>query len=229
MPKLISKDSYSLKGLVDSEVSLFLNSAKLNSSKKKDGTWVTSLDLNLSNLFKDFFSKKHPEFNFYSEEDFDRLIFPSVIVDPIDGTRGLIDKSYESSISIALMYSNDLSDIRNDFFIYAPFELKLPGIDDDSILVSKMEKMSGMHIGDDYIAIGSIALKLLILSKEMGGAVISRRPKNIWDIAAGTQLLHRLGYSFFSEGEEILKLDKKLYRPPLIWGKRSFLKKKKLI
>jgi myo-inositol-1(or 4)-monophosphatase len=55
--------------------------------------------------------------------------------------------------------------------------------------------------------------------------VLSKRPKNIWDISAGTIMCADQGISFFEMGKKIEKLDKTEYQPPLIWCREEHYSK----
>ena len=66
---------------------------------------------------------------------------------------------------------------------------------------------------------GSIAYKLGLLAAGACDVVISKRPKNVWDIAGGVLICHARGILSFSEGEPITRLNKKLYKDTFIFGK----------
>ena len=65
---------------------------------------------------------------------------------------------------------------------------------------------------------GSIAFKLALLASGGCDFVISLRPKNIWDIAAGTLLNHQRGLEFWSNGKKVTELSQATYAAPLIWA-----------
>ena len=195
------------------------------SSRKNDGSMVTEFDLLLSNTMKAYFQKHFPLHNFFSEEDHHELTFPAIIVDPLDGTNGFIEKSYECCVSIAIMNTPDITDPSNEVFIYDLFQKK-PVFPSNAILVSKNEWKKGLHINSsknlNFFPFGSIAFKLKLIADNMGEAVISRQPKAIWDIAAGTILAHRKGIRFTSGNKEITRLDQVYYEPNLVWARDNF-------
>jgi fructose-1,6-bisphosphatase/inositol monophosphatase family enzyme len=87
--------------------------------------------------------------------------------------------------------------------------------------VSRWEFDSGLydHLKSDKFKInplGSIAYKLARLSAGEIDFVVSLKPKNIWDIAAGVILCNGRGLNFYSEGKKVDKVQS-TYNPPLIW------------
>lgn len=221
----------SLKSILKKEIEDFQNdSGWLSPSLKDDGSFVTQLDITISDKIKEYCQKKFPPFTYYSEEDYTELKFPAVIVDPIDGTKGLVNQTWECAISMAYMETPDLANSKNTAWLYHPFNLNFDKIKPHHTLVSRSEFNRGMHARTpEHFPIGSIALKLLLLSEGFGDCVYSLRAKNLWDIAGGTQLLFQKGYSFFEKGNKIECLERKEYDPPLVWGKTEILKKKKFI
>lgn len=198
------------------------------STRKSDGSMVTDFDLLLSDRMKAYFQKHFPNHNFFSEEDYNELTFPAIIVDPLDGTNGFIEKSYECCVSIAIMNTPDIKDPSNQAFIYDLFQKK-PVFPTDAILVSKNEWKKGLHIQSsknlNFFPFGSIAFKLKLIADNMGEAVISRQPKAIWDIAAGTILTYRQGIRFTANGQELTQLDQIYYEPNLVWARDDFREK----
>jgi fructose-1,6-bisphosphatase/inositol monophosphatase family enzyme len=196
---------------------------------KNDSSEVTKLDLLLSDKIKevlDFIPG-----TFYSEEEYGELHFPSKIVDPLDGTKEFIKGSDEWSVSVLIAHSFDINDSLSEAFIFQPSTgFKKDHFSEISnkesplkILVSRSEWGAKQH-PDTVLPFviepcGSIALKLAKLLNGEAKAVCSLRPKHIWDIAAGTVLLHRHGFHFYSEGKRVFHLNKKLFKPPLIWVK----------
>jgi myo-inositol-1(or 4)-monophosphatase len=208
-------------------------------TKKKDNSPVTKLDLDLSMLIKNFFMghEEYKDWNFYSEEDHDEFKFPAIILDPIDGTRELVKGVGECAVSLALMPSPKLSE--GFGWIFNPFtgfeissaqkffppstslEKPLNG------LVSRSEWSKGYYsdLSTEELKLvprGSIAFKLGLLAAGSCDFVYSMRPKNIWDIAAGSIILHRRGYKFYLlEGEELESLETKKYPGPMMWAKKD--------
>ena len=156
-----------------------------------------------------------------------------MILDPIDGTKGLSKGLSECSFSLAIMKSSKISEGWG--WIFNPFT----GFDlcsDDPFfpalsfqknslasLVSRTEWDRGLYKKealDTSICIapkGSIALKLGYLASGACEFVVSKKPKNIWDIAAGTILCNQRGIKLFIGKREQDKLDGERENPPLIW------------
>ena len=90
---------------------------------KSDNTIVTEIDLFVSNLLKEKLLKhtQYKNYTFFSEEEFSDLIFPSAILDPIDGTRELAKGRAECAVSLGLMKTPELSDPANYGWLYNPF------------------------------------------------------------------------------------------------------------
>jgi myo-inositol-1(or 4)-monophosphatase len=70
---------------------------------------------------------------------------------------------------------------------------------------------------------GSIAFKLGLLASSACDFIVSKNPKNVWDIAAGTILVNQRGYHFFEDGKRVEKLDKERYHGLLLWCKDEHL------
>lgn len=214
----------------------------ISTNFKNDNTIVTEIDLFVSKLLKEKLSH-HPEFNhynFFSEEDYDQLLFPCAILDPIDGTRELVMGRAECAVSLALMKSSELSDPTNYGWLYNPFsgfslDSDMPFIKSNDKskqkilgLVSRSEFEKGYFNNlinvDSQIAFmprGSIAFKLGLLASGGCDFVLSLSPKNIWDIAAGTILCAQRGIKLYQNGIEIKKLDEVLIKGILMWAPAS--------
>jgi myo-inositol-1(or 4)-monophosphatase len=67
------------------------------------------------------------------------------------------------------------------------------------------------------LAYGSIAYKLALLSMGIGDYVVSFRPKNIWDLSAGTILLKNKNILMYENFQQIDVLSKIKYDSPLAW------------
>jgi len=201
----------------------------LSVSTKEDSSPVTHFDTAISQ-----FCKSHPACaaNFYSEEDHSELEFPSIILDPIDGTKELIKLNGECVVSIAWMRNSR----EGESLIFNPFTgFRISTFDSSSWspksvappylgLVSRSEinHMMGLkNFQHQLVARGSIAFKLGLLASGGCDFVVSLKPKSIWDIAAGTLLAWQRGMTFYSNGEKVIELGQKSYAPPLIWGKPS--------
>ncbi len=205
-------------------------------SKKSDGTLVTKLDLFLSEELENFFKEHLPSYTFYSEENEIELKFPAVIVDPIDGTRGLVDGTLESSISIAVMSRNDIA---HDSFgiVYNPFNGYY--IDSEMLIntgSSKTSMLKGMVSRSEYndglyeecleegvfiLPMGSIAYKLGLLAGGMIDFVVTKKPKNIWDIAAGSILCFQSGYTCIDKNKNETTSLANIIEPPFLWCKKE--------
>lgn len=216
-----------------SELSTFcsenLNLDTIVVNTKADLSPVTAIDLAISQ-----FCKNHPlsKENFYSEEDHGELTFPSIILDPIDGTKELIKRNVECAVSIAWMKSSTVGEglIFNPFTGFHLSTFDRPAWESKSVespylgYVSRNE----IHSFEIYkkspfqiIPRGSIAFKLGLLSAGSCDFVVSLKPKNIWDIAAGTLLTWQRGMHFYSNGKIVTQLDQSSYSPPLVWSKKQ--------
>ncbi len=229
-----------LKKKIVSELRLIFNGAdfKLNLGikNKSDNSIVTIIDTIISSLVKEEIRKidEFKDFVFYSEEDHDELEFPCIVLDPVDGTRELSQGLPECAVSLAIMYTSRINDERNWGWIFNPFS----GFEIDSKqdfcqaqnanknglmgMVSRTEWDKGLYIKKtDNILIhpkGSIALKLGLLSAGAIDFVISKRPKNIWDIAAGSIICSKRNIKTWQDKSMVLNLDYKKFEAPLVWA-----------
>lgn len=204
---------------------------------KEDKSFVTEIDLYVSELIKEELAK-HPgyfDFAFFSEEDFKEYTFPCAILDPIDGTRELVRGRPECAVSLALMKSPDILDPENYAWLYNPFSGF--SLDTDTPFVPSMDKSvqkifafvsrSEFHKGHyqkymnhpqlDITPRGSIAFKLGLLASGACDFIVSLEPKNVWDIAAGTILCAQRGIHFYEDGIRVTSLDRQRYSGALIW------------
>ncbi len=201
---------------------------------KEDGSPLTQLDTEICRLLESKIKEVHPSgaVGYYSEEKHGVFTFPTYVVDPIDGTREFVDGRPEFVISVAYLNSADLSDEENCAWILNPLTglevttndlMKLEVNHDLKLgLVSRSEWKSGDYAADKFESLklsklGSIAYKLGLLAVGACDFVISKKPKNIWDIAAGVVLLNRLGFKFYENHQEVLQFSPKRLTPPLIW------------
>ena len=208
---------------------------------KDDGSILTNVDEQFSKITDDWVKRYWNDFNFFSEEDQQSFEFPMAVLDPIDGTNEFASGSSQYCYSLAMMESPELANTKNWAYIYNPstgFELLssknfLPRYRSLTPLlgfVSRSEYAKGLHgnfsINKELsiVPVGSIALKLAFLAVGSCDFVYSLRPKNIWDIAAGTILCHQRGIAFYENGELVTSLDKKVFKPPLIWAHKSKIK-----
>lgn len=212
----------------------------LQTSTKSDKSIVTEIDLLVSEYIKVNLSQHdvYKNYNFYSEEDFTTLSFPAAILDPIDGTREFSVGRAECAVSLALMASNEILDPSNYAWLYNPFSgfsldsnqtfVKELNVSSKNItgMVSRSENYLGLFniIENKKIQIiprGSIAFKLGLLSSGAIDFVISKNPKNIWDIAAGTILVGQRGFNFYVNGKKITHFKEEKIEGVMIWARES--------
>ena len=210
-----------------------LSLTDLQVKHKSDQSLVTIIDQKLSDFCKS--NKASQGFSFYSEEEHSTLQFPAMIVDPIDGTRELVAGRGECAVSVAWMSSPKLSDgfgvIYNPFTGFAltsadtPAWQAKPQTEKPLGLVSRSEWEKGLFTNSkaNLQPRGSIAFKLALLASGACDYVVSLKPKNIWDIAAGTVLCHQRGMEFWSEGKKITDLSEANYQAPLIWARPELI------
>jgi len=171
----------------------------------------------------------------HCEEEHTSLIFPALVVDPLDGTRDFIEGRAECAVSVAWMAGPEL-DGPHAALIYNPFTgfalhsgqspAWAPLVQQGpwSGLVSRSEWNQGLYrdVREPEARLaprGSIAFKLGLLAGGACDFVVSRRPKNVWDIAAGTLLAHKRGMEFWSGGTRVTSLSAESYSAPLFWGR----------
>ena len=217
-----------IKPIIRQKIDYYKSPDKLEVSYKPDKSTVTALDLEISNLFKVTLAKNFPEINFFSEEDYQSLIYPIFILDPVDGTKELAEGRNDWVVSFGLYFTDDLLDERNFSWIFNPnTQQEVSSADElrdsrknsarvERVLVSRTEFKAGLFKNEKVEPVGSIAYKLLLLIKGEASKVVSKRPKNIWDIAAGTHILLKTGYNFSSDGKKVSKISEK-YEPLLVW------------
>lgn len=207
---------------------------------KEDGSPLTSLDKEICHLLESKIKEVHSDgaVGYYSEEKRGVFTFPTYVVDPIDGTREFVDGRAEFVISIAYLNSDDISDKKNEAWILNPltgFEMTTNDLRETKSqhdlklgLVSRSEWQAGEYSHDQLEVVklsplGSIAYKLGVLASGACDFVISKKPKSIWDIAAGVILLDRLGYKFYEELKLVTRLRPDRLKPPLIWCRSEHL------
>jgi myo-inositol-1(or 4)-monophosphatase len=201
-------------------------------TEKNDKTLVTNVDIFISQLIKDRIIGKYPFLNFYSEEDMECFSYPMVILDPIDGTKELASGVGECAVSFGVYFSESFDDKRNFSWIFNPFNgLCISSLDPyipskkifgDKLLgyISRTESTNGLHESNDkyqYHVVGSIAYKLALLAAGSCDFVISKRPKSIWDVIAGSHICHLRGLKMRSEGQTVNSISSKKVQDTLIW------------
>lgn len=222
---------------INQKMKELISKDEIESKFKDDNSIVTKMDLFISDLCKSLFQKDFPELGFFSEEDQkEGLKFPTIILDPIDGTKEFAQQIPECAVSLAIMNSSDIADPLNFAWIFNPYsKFEISTIDDNLedvvrarenkiCMVSRTEFAHGLHDETEYypdkvIAVGSIAYKLGLLAVGECDYVISKKPKHIWDIAAGVIILNRLNYKFFSNSKVVNELSDLLYKNNLKWDK----------
>lgn len=211
----------------------------LEVNRKEDYSLVTEIDLFVSNLIKNELLKieKYRTFHFFSEEEYDDLLFPAAILDPIDGTRELVKGIPECAVSLGLMNSADLRDPENFGWIFNPFtgfsiDNSLPCLQSKFVLKKKIlgmvsrsefekgyfDKFLSNESAVEITPRGSIAFKLGLLAAGGCDFVLSLSPKNIWDIAAGTILCQKRDIFLYQNGKIITDLDNIRIDGVLIWA-----------
>lgn len=198
---------------------------------KQDGSPVTELDLALSSYIEELFQRDHPEYCFYSEENFKEWRFPLLALDPLDGTREYVDGRPEWALSLGLFADDDFD---GEGWVYNPvtderFTMETVALSQSGPKLlgeaSRTEFAKGLYrsLNDPRIDLrprGSIAYKLGKLSSGKLDFVVSLRPKNIWDVAGGSLLCKKAGLAFYSQGQLVTKV-KPSYEPPLLWCRPS--------
>ncbi len=194
------------------------------------------MDTFICDLVREAFAKTHPHLLFLSEENPRPLEFPALILDPVDGTRELVRGNPEWAVSLAICHSEKLDDPKNFAWIFNPasgFELggcasslaplknKAPGKTLKGV-VSHTEWPNLKKKGDATYQLepcGSIAFKLGLISAGECDFVFSRRPKCLWDIAAGSLLARWRGFSFWQNGNEVERFERMDWPGPFLWAR----------
>jgi myo-inositol-1(or 4)-monophosphatase len=230
----LKKLLHSLKSNIDKILEDFSNK---DLNHKSDGSPVTKVDLMISSKMNEYFEKQLPQHTFFCEENHGELCYPAVIIDPIDGTRGLLDGTLESSISIAIMEQSVINESDHGI-IYNPFNGYY--IDSQTVVKNLDSKPKNLLKGmvsrsefkadlfEDYsdqgifiLPMGSIAYKLGLLAGGMIDFVITKRPKHIWDVAAGSVLCEQAGLKCYGPDLKELKEFPKKLTPPILWCREN--------
>lgn len=218
-----------IKEAITSKICQVFSDDSLNVKRKQDQTLVTEIDIFVSDLVKSALHLNGR--SFLSEEDQGEFVFPLFILDPIDGTKELIQGIPECCLSLAYLEEDKKTgwgwifnpftgfEISTDDNFTKPFCLttqKLIG------LVSSSEWMKGLFLEKNYKHVilapkGSIAFKLGLLAAGACDFVITKKPKSIWDIAAGTILCWQRGIKFYQNGIEVKSLNKIRLENDMLW------------
>ncbi len=223
------------------------SSISLNVEYKADLSPLTRIDIFVSDWFESSMSKEILEkVTFISEEGPKELHFPCVVLDPIDGTRELVAGIPECAVSLAYLNSSDIRDPKNEAWIYNPFTAmeistsqqrsffkRSKTIAPSRGLISRTEwknKLTRPPSQEVILApMGSIAFKLGLLAQGACDFVITKRPKSLWDIAAGAVLCERYGLLFRNEKEEMRTLNSLRFEGPMIWWRPGSLSSEDLM
>lgn len=189
----------------------------LNTKQKENGDFVTWLDLEVNRILKESIKADFPDDGWLSEETQDnaeRFGKQRVwIVDPIDGTRELVNGIPEFAISAALVQDGIpalgvvFNPLKDEFFsairgegVYLNGQRVLgtrAPAKRLSILASRSEFKAGkFELFEPHAniqSVGSIAYKLALVAAGKADATVSLDPKNEWDIAAGVLLVEESG------------------------------------
>ena len=216
------------------------NMDKLNKKIKSDQTLVTAVDIKISKEFKKIL-KSVPSLQnhcFFCEEDLEKLFFPAIILDPIDGTNEMSKGFPECAVSLAVTENKEIEGLgwifnpfngfqisTNDNFVHPPAYYRgvLSG------LISRSEESKGWF--DEYdtkkvsvSARGSIAYKLGLLAAGATDFVISKEEKYLWDIAAGNILCHKRGIHCYQNGIKVKTHENEYLEGPFLWCREQHKK-----
>jgi myo-inositol-1(or 4)-monophosphatase len=212
--------------------------------RKQDKSWVTEIDHLISKLVVDHFEAKG--IHVLSEEADEKILkYPCVIVDPVDGTRELVNEVPEFCLSLAYMNSKDFSDPKNVSWLYNPvtgFEIfswdmqkrhesfisenHLRGFVSRNGFTPKISETLLQH--DIFVSpFGSIALKIGMLAIGACDFVYSVREKSAWDVAAGTHLISLAGLVCYADGKLLTSIDEITVDGPLLWAREEHIDKLK--
>lgn len=223
------------KRILEKFEEVYHSSYELDVKHKEDMSLLSEIDVFVSDLLKEKVGEvaQWKNYSFVSEEDINKLAFPAIVLDPIDGTASLVKQYHECVLSFAAMRSDQITDC--SAWIFNPFT----GMDIDSDapffmpkradtnklfgMVSRSEWKKGLFEDVDRIEgitlapKGSIAYKLALLACGGCDFVITRRPKNIWDVAAGTSLCYARKIFCYNASGLVTSFSKMRMEGPLLW------------
>ena len=235
---MVSMIDKNIRLLIQSEIRDILAkpSLDLNQMRKPDGSWITDVDHELTLRVERLLSKTFPGIKIVSEEGSHELSYPCLILEPVDGTAGLVAGNGECSLSLAFMPNANFKDpdasgyiahLFSDFEVYQGMSNETNNSTQYDGLVSRSEWRKGLYENAiikksrSIEPMGSIALKLAHLVNRNAKFVVTLKPKSIWDIAAGTILYHQNGGSFFVDGKQQEELNQLLWTKPMLWGSKE--------
>lgn len=186
-------------------------------SRAKNGDPVTSLDREINQLIRNTLPAQNEAW--LSEESRDDLVRLQCrrvwVVDPIDGTKELVEGIPEWSVSIGLVEERRvvaggvLNPSTGEMFLgSAETGLKVSQLGSSGagfetknnacILVSRREYGEGKWRSHEECPVrvkpmGSIAYRLARVAAGYAGATCTFEPRNEWDVAAGVALIHACG------------------------------------
>ena len=186
--------------------------------EKSKNNPVTSADLAADAHLKEAISRAYPDDGWLSEETADspdRLARKRVwVVDPMDGTKEFVQGLPEFAVSVAMVEEGKpklavvYNPARDDLFAaeagHGAFRQnsriqisERPVLEQLRILGSRSEAtkklLEPLREWGTVETIGSIAYKLALVAAQDGDITVSLRPKNEWDVCAGTLLVSEAG------------------------------------
>lgn len=189
----------------------------LSVSHANNGDPVTSLDREINQIIRDTLPAQNEGWlSEESRDDWLRLQCRRVwVVDPIDGTRELMEGIPEWSVSIGLVEEQRvvaggvLNPTTGEMFLgSAETGLKVSQSactvagskikNNACLLVSRREYGEGKWRSEEehsvkVTPVGSIAYRLARVAAGYAGATCTFEPRNEWDVAAGVALIHACG------------------------------------